>query len=443
MIDDRLLKVELQSLGVRVNDLHLSVRQGGAGPAEGAVILFDGHHVSIPLRSPFVVRSPYYLEKQSGRYLLVRDRERIKEIWLPKTPGFYSKHTREGIPYYQIALLHGEDCLGSTVVQTCLYQDEGRGCKFCGISESLNSKKTIARKTPSHLAEVAEAAKSEGVRHAVLTSGCWGDDSSVIYYLADCTRAIKQRTGLKVQAQFNPPANLDLLSVLKEAGVDTVGINIESFEPSVLKEVSPHKARVGQEGYRRCWQEAVRIFGRNQVISFLIAGLGESSQSLIRGCEQLAELGVYPHIVPLRPIPGTEMAGRKPPAPARMEQIYERAAYVLKTAGLSWRMIAAGCGRCPACSALAEFEDHLAEKDITCQIARTKDELNTCYQIRHQVFVKEQGIFKGSDQDEEDPQAIHLLARGGSEVQGTVRLHWKGDGQWWGSRLAVLPEFRG
>ncbi len=443
MIDDRLLKVELQSLGVRVRDLPPNVRQGGAGPAEGVVILFNGHQVSVPLRSPFVVRSPYYLERQSGRYLLGRGRERIKEIWLPKTPVFYSKHTREGIPYYQIALLHGEDCLGSTVVQTCFYQEAGRGCKFCGISESLKNKKTIARKAPSHLAEVAEAAQSEGVKHAVLTSGCWGDDSSVIYYLADCTRAIKQRTSLKVQAQFNPPANLDLLGVLKEAGVDTVGINIESFETAVLEEVSPHKARMGPEGYRRCWQEAVRIFGRNQVISFLIAGLGESQQSLIRGCEQMAELGVYPHIVPLRPIPGTEMASRKPPAPTRMKQIYEKAAYVVRTAGLSWRIIAAGCGRCLACSALAEFEDYLAEKDISCQIARTEDELNTCYRIRHQVFVEEQGIFKGSDRDEEDPQAIHLLARAGDEIQGTVRVNWKNDGQWWGSRLAVLPEFRG
>lgn len=443
MIDDRLLKAELQSLGVRVKDPPPVMRQGGAGPAEGAVFFFGGCQASVPLRSPFVARSPYYLKKQTDRYWLSRGRKRIREVWFSETPGFYGKRTRDGIPYYQIALLHGEDCLGSTVVQSCLYQEAGKGCGFCGISESLKNKKTIVRKTPSHLAEVAEAAESEGVRHAVLTSGCWGDDSSVICYLADCTRAIKQRTGLKVQAQFNPPANLTLLSVLKDAGVDTVAINIESFETAVLKEVSPHKAKLGQEGYRRCWQEAVRIFGRNQVISFLIAGLGESCRSLRRGCEQLVELGVYPHIVPLRPIPWTEMADRKPPSPAEMEWIYEKAAYIVKAAGLSWRLIAAGCGRCPACSALADFEDYLAEKEITCRFARTEDELSVCYQIRHQVFVEEQGIFKVSDRDEMDEEAIHIIAKAGDVVQGTVRLNRKYDGQWWGSRLAVIPKFRG
>ncbi|UCD84166.1 MAG: MSMEG_0568 family radical SAM protein [Deltaproteobacteria bacterium] len=442
-MDDILLKVELQGLGAKVKDLPPGVRQGGAGPAEGTVISFGGRQASVPLHSPFVARSPYYLKKQTDRYWLSRGRKKIREIRFPETPVFYGKRTWDGVPYSQIALLHGEDCLGSTVVQSCIYQEAGKGCGFCGINESLKNKKTIVRKTPSHLAEVAAAAESEGVRHAVLTSGCWGDDSSVIHYLAECTRAIKQRTSLKVQAQFNPPANPELLNVLKDAGVDTVGIHIESFDSPVLKQVSPHKARVGRKGYRRCWQEAVGIFGRNQVISFLIAGLGESKQSLIKGCEELAKLGVYPHVVPLRPIPGTKMANRRPPAPARMRGIYEKAAFAVRNAGLSWRTITAGCGRCPACSALGEFEDYLAEKEVACQIARTDDELDTCYRIRHQVFVEEQGIFKGSDRDEMDAEAIHIIAKAGDVVQGTVRLNRKYDGQWWGSRLAVIPKYRG
>jgi GNAT superfamily N-acetyltransferase len=48
-----------------------------------------------------------------------------------------------------------------------------------------------------------------------------------------------------------------------------------------------------------------------------------------------------------------------------------------------------------------------------------------------------------SDQDKEDAQAIHLLARAGGTIQGTVRVNRKDDGKWWGSRLAVIPKFRG
>jgi biotin synthase-related radical SAM superfamily protein len=100
-----------------------------------------------------------------------------------------------------------------------------------------------------------------------------------------------------------------------------------------------------------------RIFlAISQVSSYVIAGLEESDESIIEGSKLLAKLGVYPFIVPLRSVPGSDMENEKPPNPDRMRYIYEQVAEILHGGGISWRKNKAGCVRCRACLALPDFE---------------------------------------------------------------------------------------
>ncbi|AZL61431.1 GNAT family N-acetyltransferase (plasmid) [Tabrizicola piscis] len=67
--------------------------------------------------------------------------------------------------------------------------------------------------------------------------------------------------------------------------------------------------------------------------------------------------------------------------------------------------------------------------------------------LRERVFVQEQGLFAGHDRDAIDDMALPLVAiaedaAGGPRVAGTVRIHEPTPGIWWGSRLAVAPEWR-
>ena len=67
--------------------------------------------------------------------------------------------------------------------------------------------------------------------------------------------------------------------------------------------------------------------------------------------------------------------------------------------------------------------------------------------LRAQVFVQEQGVFAGHDRDVVDAVALPLVAiaedaTGGPRVVGTVRIHEPEPGIWWGSRLAVAPDWR-
>jgi putative N-acetyltransferase (TIGR04045 family) len=83
---------------------------------------------------------------------------------------------------------------------------------------------------------------------------------------------------------------------------------------------------------------------------------------------------------------------------------------------------------------------------IVCRRTGSAAELALYRSVRHQVFVREQGIFVGSDLDEHDlPEAaICLLGFCGGVGAGGVRLYEldRTAGLWQGDRLAVLPRFR-
>ncbi len=435
------LITELQSFGLRLEGEPLQ-RKGGAGPAEGGTFLVRDIPVSIPIRSSYVSRSPYALKEEGGRFEIFRGEKAVCPIGFVSRPKFYACSTEKGIPFPQIGLLHGKDCLASTVIQTCTYWHSSERCRFCGIELSYRNDQTIKLKSPDQLSEVARKAKElDSIKHVVLTTGTIQPPGEEILHLVPCASAIKKATGLPIHAQFCPPLHMDGLYALKEAGVDTVGIHIESFDFETLSKVAPAKAGMGLERYEKAWKMAVEIFGPNQVSSFLIVGFGEKKDSVISGGNFLADLGVYPFVIPLRPIPGSFMEDVLPPDPEEMKPIYAEVVSILERKGLSSSRSLAGCVRCGACSALHTFEH--GEGPLTCHPIRTRMEQERALEIRKEVFVLEQELFSNSDIDENDAKSIHLVAEWNHRVVGTVRVFpVNQNGHWIGGRLAVRKEYR-
>ena len=435
-------KTAIQSFGVRMDEAEGTGRLGGAGPAEGRVLLLGGSAASVPVRSAFVADSPYRVARDNGGWILICRDDVVASIEIPPEPSFYRMTTDNGLPYRKVALLHGTDCLASTVIQGCAFRRGQGGCRFCGIGLSLVQGLTTAEKSPEDLAEVAARAAREGrASHVVLTSGSTKDGEREVDLYAECARAIKEASALPIHVQVLPPRDPAMLGRLRAAGVDTVGIHIESFDEGALRRSAPHKASLGLERFSRAWREAVGIFGTNQVSSFILAGIGESDASIIEGGEMLAGMGVYPFLVPLRPIPGTPMGGERPPGPDRMVRLYTCLAQAVRSAGLAAGRSAAGCVRCGACSALPEHEAALSA-GVTCRVAANTRDLRHCFEIRRRVFVEEMKFFDGTDRDENEGRAMHIIGECDGEAVGTVRVHEEGDGVWRGSRLAALPGYK-
>jgi len=261
-----------------------------------------------------------------------------------------------------------------------------------------------------------------------------------------------QATGLPVHIQVMPPVTREVMQGWKESGVHSLGIHLESFDTALLHRVAPHKASLPLPTYEQAWQDAVSVFGPNQVSSYLLMGLGEKVDTLYEGCERLASIGVYPYLVPFRPIPGTPLAKSVPLAAGRAREIYEKAALILNRYGLHWRAMRAGCVRCRGCSALPDYQDALDrmagdEEGISpaliLEVVKDGPDMESAYRIRHESFVREQGLFTETDQDDLDPFSIHIVARENRECKGTVRITPLGNDAWLGSRLAVKKCFRG
>ncbi len=348
-MDARELKVYLQSQGLRV-EASVQARLGGAGPSEGITLFFEEKVATVPVQAPFAVKSPWVLEEEDGSFFLSRNGKFLCWAELPQTPRYYQEKTAQGIEMYKIAVRHGRDALGSTVWQACHHSPR---CSFCAIDESLRRGLTILEKDPRQLEEVARLAKAEGFQHAVLTTGTPADADCGIGRLRDCALAMKNQ-GLPVHVQFEPPEDMESLEALSGV-VDTVGIHIETFDQRVRERMAPGKCSRSLEDYVRAWSRAVEIFGPGRVSSFIIAGMGEDDQSILHGVKLLFSLGVFPFLLPLRPIPGTPLGDSFPPSPGRMLKLYEETARLREAEGFEENVQMAGCVRCGACSAVTDF----------------------------------------------------------------------------------------
>jgi len=354
-VDLAWLITELQSAGLRTEG-PLEGRRGGAGPSDSGMLWIEGVAVTVPTDAPWVGSSPYSLRPEDDGFGIYRDGVRLAGASASQRPRYYDLATADGIPYWKIALLH-LDSLASTVLQACAYWGNDDQCRFCGIGLSLTAGRTIARKSPEQLAEVAVAAKElDGAVDATLTTGSTSAPDKGALYVGRCGAAVKEAAGLPVEVQFEPPADLDAIDAVADMGVDSAGIHVESFDPEVLARVAPAKARTGIEGYFAAWERAVARFGQGQVSTYVILGMGEDPELTVAGCRRAIDIGVYPFVVPLRPIAGTLMEDHVPPSAEYTERIYRQVVPYLAARGIAAGAVSAGCARCQACSAMGAME---------------------------------------------------------------------------------------
>ncbi len=349
------LIAELQGYGLRT-EVPMERRQGGAGPADAGMLWIDGFAATVPTSAEYAQASPYVMRAEDDGWGIYRDGRRLASAQPLRRPRYYDLQTADGIPYWKIALLH-LDSMASTVIQTCAYWGNADQCTFCGIGVTLANGRTIAKKTPEMLAEVAVAARDlDGAVDATLTTGTTATPDKGALYVARCGQAIRESAGLPVEVQFEPPSDLDVIDEVASLGIDSVGIHVESFDPKVLARIAPAKARTGVEGYFRAWRRAVAAFGPGQVSTYVILGMGEDRELTVEGCRRAIDMGVYPFVVPLRPTVGSLMDERPPPPPAYPAAISRQGAPYLAARGLGARGVAAGCARCQACSAMSLLE---------------------------------------------------------------------------------------
>lgn len=356
-MDPTTLKVELQSFGLRIPDTK-GIRRGGAGPTGGIHLkILPDNEANIPVVGDFVNSSPYHLDQINNEYWIFKDDVALAKVELMGSAKFHGYETSSGIPMQKIGLLHCPTTFATTLLQTCDFWQDDRRCKFCGIELTLKDRSTVGFKNAKSLVETIRLAKElDGITNIVFTSGVAPDEEKALAKYAEICSEVKKATGIPIQLQIIPPDDLSWLKRLKDSGVDSLGVHIETFDSEVFENITPGKARIGLNKYIETWKEGVKVFGRWQVSTYILVGLGERLETVIEGTALCAEIGVYPFIVPFRPVAGTPMEDAKPPRPEIMEYVYTEAAKILAEYGDASKSSLAGCVSCGECSALPNFE---------------------------------------------------------------------------------------
>ncbi|MFX1567026.1 MAG: radical SAM protein [Promethearchaeota archaeon] len=335
-------------------------RKGGAGPSGGRYFLLEDEHtlVNIALWNNRN-KTELYLKENENSYFEIynnKNKTRFGKVKLIQNPQFYSPEykTSDGIPMKKVALVHGIDCLASTIYQKCIYWACGEACTFCGIEVSLQNNATIEEKTAEQMSEVIIAAKKEGrCKHMTLTSGTEDTIDKGANRYIELLKGVKtNHPDLPIHVQIEALEDLEYINKLKEAGAETIGIHIEILDESLRKAITPGKFSLSYELYEKNWKRAIDIFGKNQVSSYILTGFGESESNFIKDVEKVISIGVIPYITPVRSIPGKKDL----PITNYLDllDIYKESGKLMREYGLNPLQNKAGCVRCGGCSAIKE-----------------------------------------------------------------------------------------
>ncbi len=333
-------------------------RKGGAGPLGGRYFILDDNKslVNVALWNN-KEKTNLLLGERKGDFFEVYDNKNQRffgNLKLVQNPKFYSQKTTDGIEMRKVALVHGIDCLASTIYQKCVYWACGEPCTFCGIELSLQYDTTIEEKNAKQMSEVITEAKKEGrCSHMTLTSGTDENiDKGANRYIELLKGIKKDHPDLPLHVQIEALEDLNYINKLKEAGADSIGIHIEVLDDSLRREITPGKFSISYEVFEKNWKHAIEIFGKNQVSSYVLTGFGESRAKFIENVEKVISIGVIPYITPVRSIPGK----RDLPITNHNDllQIYRDSAKLMKQYGVNPLENKAGCVKCGGCSAIKE-----------------------------------------------------------------------------------------
>ena len=228
---------------------------------------------------------------------------------------------------------------------------------ICALTDELSLKydTTILEKNYKQMNEVIAAAKKERrCNHMTLTSGTEETVDKGANRYIELLKGIKHEyPDLPLHIQIEPLEDLSYIDKLKDAGADTIGIHIEILDDSLRKIITPGKFKIPYQLFEDNWKQALDVFGKNQVETYILMGFGESPEEFIDDLERVVSLGVIPYITSVRSIPG--MTSTLPIMNDNvLLDIYIRAAKMMKEYGVNPLENIAGCVRCGGCSAINE-----------------------------------------------------------------------------------------
>jgi len=185
-------------------------------------------------------------------------------------------------------------------------------CAFCPQARNSTSRADMLSRVSwplfktAQVADRIEAAAGNGKAKRVCIQalnypGVFDDVLSIVSIIrSKCTVPIS------VSCQ---PVTTETMKKLAEAGVDRVGIPLDAANEEIFDKVKGQPAE-GPYSWKKQLQtlaEAVQVFGKGNVSTHLIVGLGESEEDMVSAVQRCVDMGVCPGLFAFTPVSGTAL----------------------------------------------------------------------------------------------------------------------------------------
>ena len=125
------------------------------------------------------------------------------------------------------------------------------------------------------------------------------------------------------QAMVTAPISVSIYSIsqeqiktLRDNGVQKIVIPLDAANEEIFDEIKGAKTGGPYRWHMhlKTLDDALEVMGRGNVGTHLMVGLGETELEMVNLIAKLKEKGVYSALFAFTPIPGTQLAGHKPPS---------------------------------------------------------------------------------------------------------------------------------
>ena len=232
-------------------------------------------------------------------------------------------------------LIHCPEQAYITMSERCIYD-----CKFCPVPK-LNGK---VKSSEELLALVEEAFKLGRMKGISLTSGVEVSPEKEVERAAELVKKLK-KYNVPIGVSVYPTK--DSSRILKEAGASEVKYNVETMDRELYDK---YCKKPPLDFTLECLKDAVKIFGKNNVYTNFIAGLGETDETIETNYEILAKMGVIPIIraVGVHPLRFGELEAERPTA-ERLLKLAKMSRRILDKYGLDASKAKTMCLPCTGC----------------------------------------------------------------------------------------------
>jgi radical SAM protein (TIGR04043 family) len=304
--------------------------------------------VNAPVHEPFVARSRLELRRRDGGYAIHEGDALLSEAVPFAWPRWYDRACADGTPMSMVVSAHCDTSLYSAIYQGgCDYWQGDMMCQFCAMKVDQKAK---WRKVDA-IAEVCKVALEENPEAEITLGGgtrLTADKSAK--HKAEGIAALKKQVDIPVCVEMAAPDTDDWIDRLHDAGLGSILMNLELWDPEARRRVMPGKAAITRERYLEALAHAAKVLGSDQVSSQIIVGL-EPVEDTLEAVRAVADAGAIPLPVVFRPLAGTALEHVPTPPLGDVLAVFDETVRVMAKKQLDGARTSSGCALCGACSA--------------------------------------------------------------------------------------------